>query len=83
MLSEYQKLGVSLYETIKRNEANVEKALSEANFLFQDLSMALPPILDNIEEATRNLQGLSRDLRDNPSVIIRGRKKVDNSPQSP
>lgn len=80
VMQEYMRLAESMNGLVKRNEENVEESLVETRYLLQELGSALHPILGNIEGATRNLLELSRDLRDNPAVVIGGRKKIDNTP---
>jgi phospholipid/cholesterol/gamma-HCH transport system substrate-binding protein len=46
----------------------------------QELAATLTLILTNIEDATRDLSALARDLRNNPAVIIRGREQEEETP---
>ena len=83
VLEEIRTLGVSLNRVVANNEQAVQTSLAETQYMTQQLSSALGPILNNIENATRNLVELSRQIRDNPAVIITGREATDNTPPPP
>jgi phospholipid/cholesterol/gamma-HCH transport system substrate-binding protein len=73
-------LGSNLNRVVEDNEQAVQTVVAETQYMTQQLSTALNPILDNIDGATRNLLELSREIRDNPAVIVTGRKTTDNTP---
>jgi len=75
----YGDLAADLRALVKRNRPAVDRSITDAQFLLQELSASLAPILEHVETATRNLAELSRDLRSNPAVIIRGREVQDNA----
>jgi phospholipid/cholesterol/gamma-HCH transport system substrate-binding protein len=54
--------------------------VDETQYLLQELAAALTPILTNIEDATRDLSALARDLRTNPAVILKGREVENETP---
>jgi phospholipid/cholesterol/gamma-HCH transport system substrate-binding protein len=76
----YGELAGDMRQVVERSEPDVSRSLDDAQYLLQELAATLPPILANIEEATRNLAALSHDLRANPAVILRGRETEDPSP---
>ncbi|MCP4041064.1 MAG: MCE family protein [Gammaproteobacteria bacterium] len=80
VLTEYRKLGNNLNRMVTDNKQAVHTSLAETQYMTQELSTALNPILNNIEGATRNLLELSREIRDNPAVILTGSKTRDNTP---
>ena len=78
----YGDLAADLRGMVKRNRPAIDRSLTDGQYLLQELAASLAPILEHIETATRNLAELSRDLRDNPAVIIRGREVQDNAKAS-
>jgi phospholipid/cholesterol/gamma-HCH transport system substrate-binding protein len=79
-VNQYNALAADIRAVLERTSPPLERSLDDTQYLLQELSAALTPILSNVEEATRNLSALSRDLRDNPAVIIRGRKVKEDTP---
>jgi len=76
----YGDLATNISGLVEASKPSVQQSLDDTQLLLQELSAALVPILTNIEDATRNLSALSRDLRNNPAVIIKGRKVEDDTP---
>ena len=58
----------------------IDHSLSEIQYILQELSTSLPSVLNNVDKATHNLKDLSRKINENPSIIIRGQKRIDNTP---
>jgi phospholipid/cholesterol/gamma-HCH transport system substrate-binding protein len=79
-VTSYGDLAQDISGLVQESKPSVQRSLDDAQFLLQELSSALIPILTNIEDATRNLSALSRDLRNNPAVIIQGREVEENTP---
>jgi phospholipid/cholesterol/gamma-HCH transport system substrate-binding protein len=79
-VNQYASLAADIRALLKRSGPSVERSLDDTQFLLQELSAALTPILTNVEDATRNLSAVSRDLRNNPAVIIHGREVEDETP---
>jgi phospholipid/cholesterol/gamma-HCH transport system substrate-binding protein len=75
----YTDLAVDLRGLVKRNRPAIDRSLTDGQYVLQELSASLGPILEHIEAATRNLAELSRDLRNNPAVILQGREVRDNA----
>lgn len=76
----YGDLATDISGLVKESEPSIQRSLDDTQFLLQEISAALIPILTNIEDATRNLSALSRDLRNNPAVIIKGREVEEETP---
>ena len=76
----YGDLAQDIQGLVGETKPGLTRSLDDAQYLLQELSATLAPILTNIEDATRNLAALSRDLRQNPAVIIRGHKQEDETP---
>lgn len=76
----YGELADELKRLVATGRPDLERSLEDTRFLAQELAAALVPILANIEAATRDLAGLSRDLRANPAVILRGRQREGHTP---
>jgi phospholipid/cholesterol/gamma-HCH transport system substrate-binding protein len=76
----YGDLAKDIRGVVRATKPSLQRSLDDTQFLLQELSAALVPILTNIEDATRNLSALSRDLRSNPAVIIQGREVDEKTP---
>jgi phospholipid/cholesterol/gamma-HCH transport system substrate-binding protein len=79
-VSEYRDLAVDMRSLIDANRPAVQRSLDDTQFLLQSLSSALVPILANIEDASRSLAALSRELRGDPSLIIKRRPPQEQAP---
>jgi len=79
-VTNYGDLAVDVRGLVRDNRPALRRALDDTQYLLQELSTALTPILTNIEDATRNLAGLSRELRNNPATILKGREVEDETP---
>ena len=78
-VKDYGTLATDLRALVQRNRPAIERSLTDSQYLLQELAASLAPILEHIETTSRNLAELSRDLRDNPAVIIQGRAVRDNA----
>lgn len=58
----------------------LRRSLDDAQFLTQELAAALTPILTNIDDTTRNLSAITRDLRNNPAILLKGRRTEKEAP---
>lgn len=76
----YGDLAEDISGLVKESKPSVQQSLDDTQFLLQELSAALIPILTNVEDATRNLSALSRDLRSNPAVILQGHEVEEETP---
>jgi phospholipid/cholesterol/gamma-HCH transport system substrate-binding protein len=76
----YGDLAVDIRGLVNDNKPSIERSLDDTQYLLQELAASLTPILTNIEDATRDLSALARDLRTNPAVIIRGHEVEDQTP---
>jgi phospholipid/cholesterol/gamma-HCH transport system substrate-binding protein len=76
----YGDLAKDIQSLVVDNKPALRRSLDDTQFLLQELSAALTPILTNIEDATHNLSALARDLRRDPAVIIKGRKVEEQTP---
>jgi phospholipid/cholesterol/gamma-HCH transport system substrate-binding protein len=79
----YGDLAKDIQGLVVENKPALQRSLDDTQFLLQELSAALTPILTNIEDATHNLSALARDLRRDPAVIIKGRKVEEQAPWFP
>jgi phospholipid/cholesterol/gamma-HCH transport system substrate-binding protein len=77
---QYGDLAREIRGVVTDNKPALQRSLDDTQFLLQELTAALTPILTNIEDATRNLSALSRDLRRDPAVIIKGREVEEQAP---
>jgi len=69
-------LAERLNAIVEKNDPIIERSLSDTQFMLQELANAMTPILNNLDQTTRNLNELSTDLRDNPAVVLWGRNKA-------
>jgi phospholipid/cholesterol/gamma-HCH transport system substrate-binding protein len=76
----YDVLAAEIRDLVTRNRPGMERTLDDSQYLLQELTSALTPILANLEDATRNLAALSRDLRRDPDAILKGRKAEPGTP---
>lgn len=76
----YGDLAKDIQGLVLESEPALRRSLDDTQFLLQELSAALTPILTNIEDATHNLSALARDLRRDPAVIIKGREVEEQTP---
>jgi phospholipid/cholesterol/gamma-HCH transport system substrate-binding protein len=79
-VQEYKALGTDLRRVVNQAEPSVTDSLDDVQYLLQEMSAALAPILANIETASRNLAALSGDLRDDPKSLLFKRKDTAPSP---
>jgi phospholipid/cholesterol/gamma-HCH transport system substrate-binding protein len=76
----YGDLAKEIQGLVAESRPGVQRSLDDTQLLLQEVTAALTPILANVEDATHNLSALSRDLRQNPAMVIRGRKVEDSTP---
>jgi phospholipid/cholesterol/gamma-HCH transport system substrate-binding protein len=69
-VKQYTALGAELQELVSTAQPAVTGSLDDVQFLLQELSASLTPILTSIETASRNLSALSGDLRDDPKSLL-------------
>lgn len=79
-VGQYGALAGDIQAVVKENRPALRSSLDDTQFLLQQFATSLMPILANLEDATRNLAALTRDLRANPGVIIRGREVEPETP---
>ncbi|NEV62810.1 MlaD family protein [Thiorhodococcus minor] len=79
-VTNYGDLAVDVRRLVKDNRPALQESLDDAQYLLQELSAALTPILTNIEDATRNLSALSRELRKDPKSLLMEREVEEPTP---
>ncbi len=79
-VKQYSELAQEIRGLVSANRPALQSTLDDTQTLLQELSSSLTPILANIEDATRNLSALSRDLRQNPATILQGREVEERTP---
>lgn len=77
---QYGELAREIRSVVSANKPALRGTLDDTQVLLQEISASLTPILANIEDATRNLSALSRDLRQNPASILQSRKVEERTP---
>jgi phospholipid/cholesterol/gamma-HCH transport system substrate-binding protein len=79
-IDQYNALAGDIRAVLKRTSPPLERSLEDTQYLMEELAAALTPILTNVEDASRDLSALARELRTNPAVIIRGQKVEEDTP---
>jgi len=79
-VQDFGALASDIRRVVQTTGPGLQDSIDDTRFLLQELAAALVPILTNIEDASRNLAGLSRELRDSPVSTLRGRERPDQSP---
>ena len=77
---QYGELAREARSLVTDSRPALQRTLDGAQILMQQLNADLAPILINVEDASRNLSALSRDLRQDPASIIKGRKPEEPPP---
>lgn len=79
-VQDYSALAGDLRRVISANEPGLSSSVDNLQYLLQELSASLAPILANIENASRNLSALSRELREHPAALLRGHQQEEQAP---
>lgn len=79
-VDQYGALADQINATVETTRPSLQGSLTDARYLLQELAAAVAPILANIENASRNLSALSRELREDPVSLLRGQAQEDQSP---
>ncbi|WP_295881103.1 MlaD family protein [uncultured Thiohalocapsa sp.] len=79
-VQEYTALGADLRRVVNQAEPAVTDSLDDVQYLLQEISAALAPVLANIETASRNLAALTGDLREDPKSLLFKRPQQEPSP---
>jgi phospholipid/cholesterol/gamma-HCH transport system substrate-binding protein len=76
----YGLLADQISTTVETTRPDLQGSMTDARYLLQELAAAIAPILSNLENASRNLSGLSRELREDPVSLLRGQEQQEQSP---
>ncbi|WP_295542291.1 MlaD family protein [uncultured Thiohalocapsa sp.] len=79
-VAQYTALGADLRRVVNQAQPAVTDSLDDVQYLLQELSAALAPILANIETASRNLSALTGDLREDPKSLLFKRTEQEPTP---
>ncbi|NBC46395.1 MAG: MCE family protein [Gammaproteobacteria bacterium] len=79
-VNQYGALADQLSVTVEAARPSLQGSLNDARYALQELAAALAPILTNVENASRNLSALSRELREDPVSLLRGHEEEDPTP---
>lgn len=79
-VKDFGKLAERLNRLVAESDPKIERSLSDTQYLLQEVSTTMTPILNNLDETAQNLKELSADLRKNPASAIWGRDLPDNAP---
>jgi phospholipid/cholesterol/gamma-HCH transport system substrate-binding protein len=74
----YTALGADLQGVVNEAGPSINRSLDDVQYLLQELSADLAPILANLDTASRNLAALTGDLRQDPKSLL-----FDNKPKEP
>jgi phospholipid/cholesterol/gamma-HCH transport system substrate-binding protein len=70
-LAHLATIAESLELAIRENQPPLRQTIADSQYLLQELSESMVPILTHIEETTRHLSELSRELRNDPRSFFR------------
>lgn len=70
----------SLDKTVTGNKDNIDQSLKDLRHTLQAVSRNIDSVTYNLDGTTRNLHEFSRQIRDNPGVLIGGTKRGDDGP---
>jgi phospholipid/cholesterol/gamma-HCH transport system substrate-binding protein len=76
----YTDLGADLQRVVNQAEPPITDTLNDVQYLLQEISASLAPIIANIETASRNLAALTGDLREDPKSLLFEQKQKAPSP---
>ncbi|WP_240905541.1 MlaD family protein [Thiorhodococcus mannitoliphagus] len=79
-VTNYGDLAADVRGLVKENRPALQESLDDAQYLLQELSAALTPILTNIEDATRDLSAVTRELRKDPKSLLKDREVEERTP---
>jgi phospholipid/cholesterol/gamma-HCH transport system substrate-binding protein len=77
---QYGELAQDIRGLVRDNKPALQRSLDDTQFLLQEVSAALTPILSNIDDMSHNLSALARELRRDPATIIKGREVKEQAP---
>jgi phospholipid/cholesterol/gamma-HCH transport system substrate-binding protein len=70
----------SLDKSITGNQDNIDHSLKDLRHTLQAVSRSIDSVTYNLDGTTRNLHEFSRQIRDNPGVLIGGNKRGEDGP---
>ena len=70
----------SLDKTVTGNKDNIDQSLKDLRHTLQAVSRNIDSVTYNLDGTTRNLHEFSRQIRDNPGVLIGGSKRGEEGP---
>ncbi len=70
----------SLDSTVTGNKDNIDQSLKDLRHTLQAVSRNIDSVTYNLDGTTRNLHEFSRQIRDNPGVLIGGTKGGEDRP---
>ncbi|EME68739.1 ABC-type transport system [Paramagnetospirillum caucaseum] len=70
----------SLDKSITGNQDNIDQSIKELRHTLQAVSRSIDSVTYNLDGTTRNLHEFSRQIRENPGVLIGGAKRGEDGP---
>jgi len=67
----------SIDKLVSGNRDTVDASLKDLRYTLQTVAGSIDAVTYNLEGASRNFNEFSRQLRDNPAVLINGRRAED------
>lgn len=74
------QLLANLNKTVESNQGKVGQSLDDLRYTLQTVSRSIDSVTRNLEGTTRNLNEFSREVRQNPGVLIGGTEKGETGP---
>lgn len=65
---------------VKENRGNVDKSVADARYILESVARHIDSINQNMEGAARNMYEFSRQIRQNPGLLLGGTPPKDQAP---
>jgi phospholipid/cholesterol/gamma-HCH transport system substrate-binding protein len=79
--SNVDKLVKDLDTTVTDNRADIDRSVDEARHVIESISSHIDAINQNLEGASRNMYEFSRQIRQNPGLLLGGKPARDEAPR--
>ncbi len=76
-IKEFSQLSKQLNTLVRDNRPKVDQSLTDTGYILQELANSMTPILNNLDETSRNLKEVSADFRNSPVPTLFRKKPND------
>jgi phospholipid/cholesterol/gamma-HCH transport system substrate-binding protein len=81
--AEIDQLLRTVNRLLDRNQGEIGHAISDLHDSLEAVARHIDTISSNLEQSTRNLAEFSRQIRENPGVLVRGRETAPEAAVAP